>query len=114
MKATELRKILSDMLGLYNAYYGDNTGTFEDNDYKINYQFSSANLLENQRTYIVDFDIWCKDTVEVEKIADEIEALFNYETYGSATFYLENRYHADEKEIYRRTLTYEVRSFNED
>lgn len=113
MKANELRTIIAEAVKGYNAHYGDNTGSFEKENYKINYQIGSAILLEHQRTYIVDFDVWCKKTVEVDTIADEIEALFNYKTYESATFYLENRYHADEKELYRRTLTYEVRTFNE-
>lgn len=113
MKAIELRKSISEILVEHNAFYGDNTGSFDENNYKINYQIANSLLIENQRTYIVDFDIWSNDTVEVEKVSDELEALLNYKTYASATFYLDNRYHADEKEIYRRTLTYEVRTFNE-
>lgn len=113
MKATDLRIVIATVLQDHKAFYGDNTGSFDDSIYKINYQISNAMLIEHQRTYMVDFDIWCRDTVEVETIADELETLFNYKTYESATFYLENRYYADEKEIYRRTLTYEVRTFNE-
>lgn len=113
MKATNLRTLIANVLGDRNAFFGDNTGSFDDNNYKINYQITNAILLEHQRTYIVDFDIWCNDTVDVDTIADELEALFNYKTYESATFYLENRYNADEKTIYRRTLSYEVRTFNE-
>ena len=113
MKATNLRTVIADVLKDHVAFYGDNTGSFDESIYKINYQINSAMLMEHERTYIVDFDIWCTDTVEVETIADELETLFNYKTYESATFYLENRYHADEKEIYRRTLSYEVRTFNE-
>lgn len=113
MKAIELRTLISGVLANHNAYHGDNTGSFNDLGYKINYQINDAILLEHQRTYVIDFDIWSSDSVDVDKRADEIEALFNYKTYASATFYLDNRYHADEKEIYRRTLTYEVRTFNE-
>jgi hypothetical protein len=113
MKANDLRTAIATVLADYRAFYGDNTGSFDESIYKINYQISSAILNEYQRTYMVDFDIWCTDTVEVETIADELETLFNYRTYESATFYLENRYHADEKELYRRTLVYEVRTFNE-
>lgn len=114
MKASSLRTVIAKVLENYNAFYGDNTGSFDDKDYKINYQISSALLIEYQRTYVVDFDIWCKDTVRVETISDELEALLNYKTYESATFYLDNRYGADEKNIYRRTLIYEVRTFEED
>ena len=114
MKATNLRTILVDVLKNYNAHHGDNTGSFGENNYKINYQIGQSTLLENQRTYSMEIDVWCNDSVQVDKLSDEIEALFNYKTYESATFYLDNRYPADEKEIYRRTLTYEVRTFKED
>ena len=113
MKATELRTLLANVLADRNVHFGDNTGSFGDNNYKINYQIKNTTLLEYERTFIIDFDIWCKDEVEVDELADTIESLFNYKTYDSATFYLENRYNADEKEVYRRTLTYEVRTFNE-
>lgn len=112
MKAKQFRIMIADLLNEKNAFYGDNTGSF-DEEYKINYQITNAILYENQRTYMVDFDVWCKDSAKVEMIADEIEEIFDYKTYSGATFYLDNRYHADEKEIYRRTLTYEVRTFNE-
>ena len=111
MKANELRTLIANLLQNYNSYYGDNTGSFDEFDYKINYQIDNAVLLENQRTYIVDFDIWCKDTSKIDNYTDIIENLLNYTTYETATFYLDNRYHADEKEVYRRTLTYEVRTF---
>lgn len=114
MKANNLRQIIASKLSNMNAYYGFNTGSFDDYNYKINYQINNARLTEHERIYLLDFDIWCKDGVDVETITDELEALFNYKSYEEATFYLESRYHADEKEIYRRTLTYEVRTFKED
>lgn len=113
MRATNFRTLLSDILKNYNAFFGDNVGDFGDFDYKINYQINSHTLNERERIYMIDVDVWSLSTVSVENIADEIENLLNYATFDSATFYLESRYNADEKEIYRRTLTYEVRTFNE-
>ena len=86
MKAIDLRSIVASEVKDLNAFYGDNTGSFEEHNYKINYQISSAILIEHQRTYVVDFDIWCEDTVDVETITDNIESLFNRRTYESATF----------------------------
>ncbi len=117
MKNSEFRKLLSNTFKDLNAYYGDNTGSFEELNYKINYQIISNILQDGQRTYILDIDIWCRSTMKVDELADEIECLLNYQSIkqGSyATFFLENRYNADEKEIYRRTLTYEVRTYEED
>ncbi len=117
MKNSEFRKLLSQTLKSYNAYFGDNTGSFGEFDYKVNYQVINSILQEGQRTYTVDFDVWCKSTTRVDTIADELESILNYQSIkqGSyATFFLENRYNADEKEIYRRTLTYEVRTYMED
>ena len=117
MKNSDFRKLLNQALTNYNAFFGDNTGSFGEYDYKINYQVISNILLGGQRTYVVDFDIWCKSTTRVDILADELESIFNYQSIkqGSyATFFLENRYNADEKEIYRRTLTYEVRTYMED
>jgi hypothetical protein len=114
MKGNKLRQIIAEVLKDHNAYFGDNTGSFDSYDYKINYQLSSALLLEYQRTYVLDIDIWSKDSIAVDVLSDEIEALFNYKTHQGASFYLDNRYGADEKTIYRRTLIYEVRTFEED
>lgn len=117
MKNSEFRKLLSNTFKDLNAYYGDNTGSFEELNYKINYQIISNILQDGQRTYILDIDIWCRSTMKVDELTDEIECLLNYQSIkqGSyATFFLENRYNADEKEIYRRTLTYEVRTYEED
>lgn len=117
MKNRDFRKLLSDVFAEYNAFFGDNTGSFNENDYKVNYQIISNSLLGGQRTYIVDIDVWSKSTIKVDVVADEIETLLNYKSklLGSwVTFFLENRYNADEKNIFRRTLTYEVRTYMED
>ena len=117
MKSNELRKLLSNIFTEYNAFHGNNTGSFDMFDYKINYQYLSCILQEGQRTYILDIDIWGKSTIKVDELADEIEGLLNYQSIKQesyATFFLENRYNADEKDIYRRTLTYEVRTYEED
>lgn len=117
MKNSDFRKLLAQIFKPYNAFFGDNTGSFNDNDYKINYQIVNNILLEGQRTYVVDIDIWCKSTTRVDDIADAIEVLLNYQSKklnSYATFYISNRYNADEKEIFRRTLTYEVRTYMED
>lgn len=117
MKNSQFRNLLSQIFKEYNAYFGDNTGSFGDNDYKVNYQIINNSLLCGQRTYILDIDIWCKSSTRVDEIADEIEILLNYKSKkleSYATFYLENRYNADEKAIYRRTLTYEVRTYQEE
>lgn len=117
MKNSQFRTLLATVLKPYNAYFGDNTGSFNDCDYKINYQVINNTLLEGQRTYVVDIDVWSKSTSKVDIIADEIETLLNYKSIKQesyATFFLSNRYNADEKQIYRRTLTYEVRTYKED
>lgn len=112
MKNRDLRKILSQLFLEYNAYYGHNTGSFNENDYKINYQIINNKLIENERTFILDIDIWCRSTTKVDDLADEIEDMLNYQSKGTwATFILENRYNQDEKELCRRTLNYEVRTY---
>lgn len=112
MNSTYFRTLLSAILKDFNAYFGDNTGSFNENDYKINYQVKTVTLAENVRTYMLDVDVWCKSTTRVDIIADQIEELLNFQSKGTwATFILENRYSQDEKEIYRRTLTYEVRTY---
>ena len=113
MRAKEFRTLLSDIFKEYNAFFGDNVGEFGEHDYKINYQINSHTLTERERVYIVDIDVWSLSTIYVENIADAIESLLNYATFETATFYLDTRYNADEKEIYRRTLSYDVRTFNE-
>lgn len=118
MKNSNFRKLLSNTFKNYNAFFGDNTGNFGELDYKVNYQIVNNVLLEGQRTYILDIDVWSKSTVNVDVIADELESMLNYKSfkldgYGYSTFYLETRYNADEKNIYRRTLTYEVRTYME-
>ncbi|MBR5305941.1 MAG: hypothetical protein IKU47_03370 [Oscillospiraceae bacterium] len=117
MKNSTFRILLSDVFAPYNAFFGDNTGSFDEHDYKINYQIANNILLGGQRTYIIDVDVWCKSTTRVDIIADEIETLLNYQSKKAdswVTFFLEGRYNADEKNIYRRTLTYEVRTYQED
>lgn len=117
MKNSQFRKLLSQTFQQFNAYFGDNTGSFDETDCKVNYQIISNTLLEGQRTYIVDVDVWCKSSTRIDEIADEIESILNYQSKkldSYATFFLENRYNADEKNIYRRTLTYEVRTYQEE
>lgn len=117
MKNSEFRKLLAQTFKDYNAHFGDNTGSFNENDYKINYQIKSNILLGGQRTYAIDIDIWCQSSTKIDVLADEIESILNYQSKklnSYATFFLENRYNADEKEIYRRTLTYEVRTYMEE
>lgn len=112
MKNSDFRKVMAQIFTDYNAYFGDNTGTFNEHDYKINYQIINNTLAENQRTFILDIDIWSKSTTKADDIADDIEDILNYKSKGSwATFILENRYNQDEKDIYRRTLSYEVRTY---
>lgn len=113
MKSNELRTILATSLKGYNAYFGINTGVF-DNDYKINYNIANSILLEGVRTYVIDVDVWHKDNVKIDTLTDEIEEIFNYSSLKKenwCTFFLENRVNADEKNLYRRTLTYEVRTY---
>ena len=117
MKNSKFRKLLKQIFKNYNAEFGDNIGSFDIYNYKINYQIINNILLGGQRTYIVDIDVWSKSTTQVDIIADEIETLLNYQSKkldSYATFFLENRYNADEKNVYRRTLTYEVRTYEED
>lgn len=112
MTNIEFRKLLANIFSGYNAYFGDNTGSFEANDYKINYQIISNQLGEGERIYIIDIDVWCKSFTRVDVIADELESILNYQSKeGWATFILTNRYNQDEKNISRRTLTYEVRTY---
>ena len=113
MNSLNIRKLLSNVFQGYNAYFGDNTGELIDN-YKINYQLPNSLLLEGQRTYRLEIDIWSNDTMQADILADEIENILNYTSRYNcewATFILENRYNADEKSIYRRTLVYEVRTY---
>lgn len=117
MKSNDFRLLLSDVFKEYNAFFGHNTGSFNELNYKINYQIISSLLAEGQRTYVLDIDVWCKSNVDVDDIADEIESLLNYKSKFSGSwvsFFLENRYNADENNIFRRTLTYEVRTYMED
>lgn len=96
-----------------NIFYGDNIGEFKD-DYKINYQIPNCFLLEGQRTYRVEFDIYAKNSIKVEDITDSIEKELNYVSKKKidwASFFLEGRYENNEKNIYRRTLVYEVRTY---
>ena len=112
MNSTYFRMLLSAIFADYNAYFGDNTGSFDDLDYKINYQIKTVNLSEEVRTYMLDIDVWSKSTTRVDIIADEIEEMLNFQSKGDiATFILGTRYNADEKDLYRRTLTYEVRTY---
>ena len=112
MNSTYFRMLLSAIFADYNAYFGDNTGSFDDLDYKINYQIKTVNLAEEVRTYMLDIDLWSKSTTRVDIIADEVEEMLNFQSKGDiATFILDTRYNADEKELYRRTLTYEVRTY---
>ena len=113
MKSKELRKVLATALKGFNAYFGTNTGEFVDNC-KINYNIANSVLLEGVRTYVVDIDVWHKDNIQVDEVADSIEEIFNYNSLNDenwCTFFLSNRLNADEKNIYRRTLTYEVRTY---
>lgn len=117
MKNSEFRKLLAKTLKQYNCYYGDNTGQFNDLDYKVNYQIVSNTLLENVRTYILDIDIYCKSTSKIDDITDEIENIFNYQSKklnNWATFLLDTRFNNDEKDMYRRTLSYTVKTYKED
>lgn len=112
MKNSDFRKVMSQVFKNFNAFFGDNTGTFDNNDYKINYQIINNKLYENERSYVLDIDIWCKSTIKVDEIADEIEEMLNYQSKEAwATFILDNRYNQDEKDIFRRTLTYDVRTY---
>lgn len=112
MKNSDFRKVMSQVFKNYNAFFGDNTGTFDEYDYKINYQIKNNTLSENERCYVIDIDIWCKSTTRVDSIADEIEEMLNYQSKEAwSTFILENRYNQDEKEIFRRTLIYDVRTY---
>lgn len=117
MKNSNFRKLLKQTFKDYNAQFGDNIGSFDEYDYKINYQIINNTILGGQRTYVIDIDIWSKSSTKTDDIADEIESMLNYQSKklnSYATFFLENRYNVDEKNIYRRTLTYEVRTYEED
>ncbi len=117
MKNSEFRKLLAQTLKKYNCYYGNNVGQFNDHDYKINYQIVSSTLIENVRTYILDIDIYCKSTSKIDDITDEIESIFNYKSKklnNWATFLLDIRFNKDEKDMYRRTLSYTVKTYKED
>ena len=116
MKSNELRKLLSNIFTEYNAFHGNNTGSFDMFDYKINYQYLSCILQEGQRTYILDIDIWGKSTIKVDELADEIEGLLNYQSIRTRKLchiLFRKWVSRDEKNIYRRTLTYEVRTYEE-
>lgn len=117
MKNSEFRKLLAQSFEQYNAYYGDNIGTFGEYDYKINYQIVSNTLLENVRTYILDIDIYSKSTSMIDDIVDEIEKIFNYQSKkldNWATFLLDTRFNSDEKDMYRRTLSYTVKTYSKE
>lgn len=117
MNSSEFRKLLAKLLKNHNAFFGDNVGKFNDEGYKVNYQIVSSTLLENVRTYIVDIDIYCKSTTRIEEITDEIEDILNYQSKkltNWATFLLDTRFNSDEKELFRRTLSYTVTTFNKE
>lgn len=106
---------MSELFFDLNAYYGDNVGDFNENLYKVNYKDLNCIDIEGQRTYILDIDIWSKDTILKETVSEDIEKMLNYLSYKCdekwATFIFQTRYNADDKEIYRTTLNYEVRTY---
>lgn len=113
VNSKNLRKLLVKLFSSYNSFFGDNIGEYVDG-YKINYQLPNCFLLEGQRTYRLEIDIWHKDSLLIDELADEIESMFNYASKQEvewATFILENRVNEDEKNIFRRTLIYEVRTY---
>ena len=62
--------------------------------------------------YCKEKGIFLDEFNEPVKIADDVEEMLNFQSKGDiATFILDTRYNADEKELYRRILTYEVRTY---
>lgn len=109
---SDFRKLMAKNLKDYNFFYGNNTGEFGDYDYKVNYQIINTRLEEEQRTYVIDIDVWSKSSIKADTITDSIENLLNYKSMKEwATFILDTRYNADDKEMCRRTLSYEVRTY---
>lgn len=109
------RRLLAVLFEDFHAFYGDNIGTYDDLGSKVNYKETSVYDEEGQRTYTLDVDVWCLDSVYKETVCNQIETLLNYKSYPIedkwSTFIFESRYNADEKEVYRTTLTFEVRTW---
>lgn len=113
MTSNNLRKLLANLLSDYNAYYGDNTGEMVD-DYKINYQLPNFTLDEGQRSFRLEIDVWTKDNIKVDTLVEELETILDYQSHKInkwATFILETVYAADEESLYRKTMTYQVRTY---
>lgn len=115
MTSTNLRKMLSQIFADYNAFYGDNTGEMGEHDYKINYQLPNFDDEEGCTTHRLEIDIWTKDSIKVDELADEIKEKLSFYScdYQNkwATFILTNGYGTDFEELHRKTLSYEVRTY---
>lgn len=116
MKANELRTLIASKLSAYNSYFGDNVGEYEDYEYKVNYQINNTLFADRAKFYFVDFDVYSHDSILVDEITDEIEIIFTNITHqlndSRATFYYQNRYNVDDKNTYRRTLSFEVHTYD--
>lgn len=117
MKTNDFRKMMASIFQDYNFYFGDNVGEFGEHNYKINYQIKSTTYSEGERIYSIDIDIYHQYSIGVDDLSDEIETLLNYQSFNFnkwGTFIFQNKYSVDERNMYRRALTYEVRTYQED
>ena len=113
MKAKELRKLIANTFSDMNMFYGVNVGDYVE-DYKVNYQMPNCVLSEDERTYRIEFDVYSTDSIKVEDVCDVIEERLNYASKkitSWATFILDARYEKNEKNEFRKTLVYEVRTY---
>lgn len=116
MKVEQLRTLLASTLTDYNSYFGDNVGDYGEYPYKINYQIQSTNFANRYKVYFVDFDVYSQNDITVEQITDNLEDIFTNNTHyinnSEALFLYQSRYNADDKNTYRRTLSFEVHTFD--
>lgn len=115
MKVSSFRSLMARELNGFNSYFGTNVGEMID-DYKVNYQIRSVPIANRSRFYYIDIDIYAMDDVKAEQITDDIELHFLHNTYKNndsyAHFYHVDRNAVEDKNTYRRTLSFEVHTYD--